>query len=157
MPHVLLACGWAALGLGVVGIAVPVLPTVPFLLLAAACFLRGSERSHRWLVSHPVFGPPIADYVAGRGVRPRAKALALATLWVGVLVSVVVFVPLPEVDVLLLAIAGAVSVYLLRLPGPASGSSASEAEGGAAPAEVPPHDQEQGARSGPTGAPRPPS
>jgi uncharacterized membrane protein YbaN (DUF454 family) len=115
-PHVLFVCGWIALGLGVVGIAVPVLPTVPFLLLAAACFLRSSKRWHAWLVSHPVFGRHIADYLEGRGLRARTKVVALAMLWASMLLSVLVFVPLLAVDVLLLAIAAAVSVYLLRLP-----------------------------------------
>ena len=112
----LFTCGWTALGLGVVGIAVPILPTVPFLLLAAACFLRSSPRWHGWLVTHPVFGRHIADYLAGRGLRPRAKILALATLWASVLLSVALFVPVLALDVLLIATAAAVSVYILRLP-----------------------------------------
>ncbi|NLE23181.1 MAG: DUF454 domain-containing protein [Actinobacteria bacterium] len=115
-PTLFVACGWTSLGLGVAGLALPVLPTVPFVLLAAACFLRGSERRHRWLVSHPVFGPPIADYLAGRGLRPRAKAVALLALWTSVLLSVVAFVPLLAADVAMLVVAAAVSVYILRLP-----------------------------------------
>jgi uncharacterized membrane protein YbaN (DUF454 family) len=115
-PHLLVACGWAALGLGAVGLVVPVLPTVPFVLLAAACFLRGSERWHRWLVSHPVFGRHLADYLAGRGLGVRTKVVALLALWASVLVSVVLVVPLLAVDLLLLAVAAAVSVYVLRLP-----------------------------------------
>ncbi len=114
--RVLFACGWAALGLGVVGVVVPVLPTVPFVLLAAACFLRSSPRWHGWLVTHPVFGRHIADYLAGRGLRPRAKILALATLWTSVLLSVTLFVPVFALDVLLTGTAAAVSVYILRLP-----------------------------------------
>ena len=89
---------------------------MPFLLLAAACFLRGSERRHRWLVSHPVFGPPIADYLSGRGLRPRAKAVALVSLWASVLLSVLAFVPHLAADLALLGVAAAVSVYILRLP-----------------------------------------
>lgn len=115
-PTLLVACGWMSLGLGVVGFVLPVLPTVPFVLLAAVCFLHGSERRHRWLVSHPVFGPPVADYLAGRGLRPRAKAVALLALWTSVLLSVVAFVPLLAADVALLVVAAAVSVYILRLP-----------------------------------------
>jgi uncharacterized protein len=115
-PRLLLSCGWTSLGLDVVGVVIPVLPTVPFVLLAAACFLRGSERRYHWLVSHPVFGPPIAGYLSGRGLRRRAKAVALVTLWAGVGLSVVVLVPLVAADVVLLCIAAAVSVYILRLP-----------------------------------------
>jgi uncharacterized membrane protein YbaN (DUF454 family) len=114
--RVLFVCGWTALGAGVVGLVVPVLPTVPFVLLAAACFLRSSERWHRWLVTHPVFGRHVADYLAGRGLRLRAKILALATLWGSMLLSVVLVVPILAVDVLLVAVAAAVSIYLLRLP-----------------------------------------
>lgn len=120
MPRVrssiLLACGWTSLGLGVVGLAVPVLPTVPFVLLAAACFVRSSERCHRWLVTHPVFGRHVADYEAGRGVARRVKIVALATLWASVLLSVLLIVPLLAADVVLLAVAAAVTVYILRLP-----------------------------------------
>jgi hypothetical protein len=115
-PRLLLACGWTSLGLGAAGLVLPVLPTVPFVLLAAACFLRGSERQYRWLVSHPVFGPHITDYLAGKGLRPRAKVTALATLWASVLLSVLVFIPLLAVDVVVLAVAVAVSIYILRLP-----------------------------------------
>lgn len=120
MPRVrssiLLACGWTSLGLGVVGIAVPILPTVPFVLLAAACFVRSSERCHRWLVTHPVFGRHIADYLAGRGIARRAKIVALATLWASVLLSVILFVPLLAADVVMLAVAAAVTIYIVRLP-----------------------------------------
>ena len=61
-------------------------------------------------------GPPIAGYLAGRGVRPRAKAVALSALWASVLLSVLAFVPLLAADVVLLCVAAAVSVYILRLP-----------------------------------------
>jgi uncharacterized membrane protein YbaN (DUF454 family) len=113
---ILLACGWASLGLGLVGLVVPVLPTVPFVLLAAACFVRSSERCHRWLVTHPVFGRHIADYEAGRGIARRAKIVALATLWASVLLSAVLFVPLLAADVVMVAVAAAVTIYILRLP-----------------------------------------
>lgn len=114
--RLLIACGWTSLGLGAAGLVLPVLPTVPFVLLAAACFVRASDRRYRWLVSHPVFGPHIADYLAGKGLRARAKVVALVTLWASVLASVVLFIPLLAVDVVVLAIAAAVSIYILRLP-----------------------------------------
>lgn len=73
--------GVVAVGLGIAGIFLPLVPTTPFLLLAAACFLRSSERLHRWLLGHPILGGHVRAYQDGRGVPARAKALTLALLW----------------------------------------------------------------------------
>ena len=59
--YVLLAIGWLSVALGVIGIFLPVLPTTPFLLLAAACFMRSSKRFYLWLVNHRQLGPWIVD------------------------------------------------------------------------------------------------
>lgn len=77
--------------LAVVGIALPLLPTVPFLLLAAVCFARSSDRWHQWLLTHPRFGPPIADWQRSGAIRKPAKIGAtvavilsfLLALWAG--------------------------------------------------------------------------
>jgi len=114
--YVLLGCGWGALGLGTLGMFVPVLPTAPFVLLAAACFMRSSERLHRWLVEHPTFGSHIEDYLAGKGLRRRTKVVALATLWGSVTLSVALFIPLLAVDAVVIVVAAAVTVYIVRLP-----------------------------------------
>lgn len=116
MRIVLLTIGWISLGLGAIGLFVPVLPTTPFVLLAAACFLRSSERLHRWLVEHPTFGTHIADYLEGKGLTRRTKVVALATLWGSVAVSAVFFVPLPIADAIIVVIAAGVTIYLLNLP-----------------------------------------
>lgn len=73
--------GVLAVLLGILGIFLPLLPTTPFLLLASACFARGSERLHRWLLSHPVFGVYLANFEAGRGIPLRAKIIATVMLW----------------------------------------------------------------------------
>jgi uncharacterized membrane protein YbaN (DUF454 family) len=67
---------WLALGLGLVGIVVPGLPTVPFVLLSAYAAARGSRRLHAWLLAHPQFGPLIRDWQAQGAVSRRAKWLA---------------------------------------------------------------------------------
>ena len=67
LRYVLLAIGWLSVALGVIGIFLPVLPTTPFLLLAAACFARSSPRFYQWLVEHPRLGPWIRDYLDGNG------------------------------------------------------------------------------------------
>ncbi len=71
-----LGAGWLMLATGVVGIFLPVLPTTPFVLLAAFCFARGSPRWERWLLRHPRFGPMVRAWRARRVIPLRAKQLA---------------------------------------------------------------------------------
>lgn len=71
-----LGAGYGCLALGVVGIFLPVLPTTPFILLAAWCFSRGSKRLHEWLLNHKRFGPMVRDWEESRVIRMRAKVLA---------------------------------------------------------------------------------
>ncbi len=75
-----LTLGIASVVLGVIGIAVPVLPTVPFLLFAAFCFSRSSARLERWLLDHPRLGPPIRAWRENRSISRRNKQLALAMM-----------------------------------------------------------------------------
>lgn len=77
-----LTFGGAALALGAVGVFLPLLPTVPFLLLAGFCFARGSERVHHWLLSHRLFGPPIYDWRERGAIRRRAKWAASLSILV---------------------------------------------------------------------------
>lgn len=79
---VLLAIGWLMVGLGMVGVAVPGLPTVPFLLVALWAFSRSSQRFHDWLYSHPKLGPPLRDWREHGVISARAKILAIATMLV---------------------------------------------------------------------------
>ena len=75
-----MAGGFLAVGLGAVGIVLPLLPTTPFLLLAAFCFARSSERLHDWLINHPTFGPPILDWRDRGAIGRKAKILATASV-----------------------------------------------------------------------------
>ena len=107
--------GSISLLLGIIGIFVPVLPTTPFLLLASACFLRGSERMHRWLLSHGRLGKYIRDFEAGRGIPARAKVVAIAMMWISIALAVKL-VGHPVAAAAMLVVATAVTIYLLRLP-----------------------------------------
>ena len=109
--------GTISLSLGAIGIFLPILPTTPFLLLAAACYLRSSERMHKWLLSNRWFGEYIRNYQEGRGIPLKTKILAMIFLWVAILYSV--FFALDEIfiaQVALLLIALGVSIHIIRLP-----------------------------------------
>ncbi len=110
------ALGSLALALGVVGIFVPLLPTTPFLLLASACYLRGSRRLHAWLLSHGRLGTFIRDFEAGRGIPLRGKVVALAMLWASIAHAVARLAAAPWAQAAAVLAALAVSGYLLRLP-----------------------------------------
>lgn len=106
--------GTLALLLGILGIFLPLLPTTPFLLLASACYARGSPRLHHWLRHHPAFGKYLRDFEDGRGIPLRGKVLALLMMWTSMVYSIwKVGLVLKFV---LLAIACGVTLYLLRLP-----------------------------------------
>ena len=72
--------GWIALVLGALGAVLPVLPTTPFVLLAAFCFARSSPRLHSWLAHHRVFGPMIENWARHGAIPRRAKRLALVMM-----------------------------------------------------------------------------
>lgn len=112
--HLLVAAGFVCVGIGVVGVIVPLLPTTPFLLLAAYCFLRGSPRWHAWLLGNRVFGRYIHDYLAYRAVPRRMKIGALAVLWVCLSVSAAL-VCIWYVALILVTIGVVVTVHIVRL------------------------------------------
>lgn len=118
--YALLAVGWLSVALGVIGIFLPVLPTTPFLLLAAACFVRSSRRFYLWLVMHPRLGPWIRDYLDGQGIPRKAKVYALSLMWASIVFSCYL-VPMFWARVFMLTSAVLVSIYILRqktLPNP---------------------------------------
>jgi len=111
----LLALGLGATGLGILGIFLPLVPTVPLLLLGAACFARSSERFHSWLLNHQRLGPMIHGYLDGQGIPLRAKITAIGLIWLTIPISVLVVGP-AWLKYLLVFIGLSVTVYLLSLP-----------------------------------------
>jgi uncharacterized membrane protein YbaN (DUF454 family) len=109
----LLAIGWLSVALGVIGIFIPVLPTTPFLLLAAACFMRSSKRFYLWLVNHRQLGPWIVDYLEGQGIPLKGKVYAMSLMWLSIGVSCYL-VPLFWARAFMLTSAVLVSMYILR-------------------------------------------
>ena len=115
-------CKWLLVSLGVlattlalIGVVVPLLPTTPFLLLAAACFVRSSDSMYGWLTSNRLFGSFIRNYREQRGMSVRAKLAALALLWGVIGYTSLTAVNAAWLRVLLLSVAIGVTFHLLRL------------------------------------------
>jgi len=112
----LICIGWISILGGIIGIFLPLVPTVPFLLLAAVCFSRSSEKFHGWLVDHKHLGPPLRDFLTGGGIHLRAKILAIGMVWISVSASIFLLIGILWVKVLLIAMAMGITLYLLSLP-----------------------------------------
>jgi uncharacterized protein len=112
---------WIVLGslfvaLGAIGAVLPLLPTTPFLLLAAACYIRGSERLYHKLTGNRYLGAYIKDYREGRGIPLRSKIVGIVMVWVSISYAAFFVVPILVGKLALFAIAGGVSLHLIRIP-----------------------------------------
>ncbi|HRO62717.1 YbaN family protein [Thermomonas sp.] len=115
--HLWAALAWTSLILGIIGAFLPIMPTVPFILLAAFAAARGSQRLRHWLVTHPKFGQSIIDWERDGTVARRAKWLATGMMSASA-VSMLVFSPVWWVPALGIAIMGSVTLWLWRRPEP---------------------------------------
>ena len=103
------------MGLGIIGILVPLLPTTPFLLLAAACYARSSQRFYHWLLSNRWFGNYIRNYLEKKGIPLKVKVLTITLLWVTIGCSIAFAIQILVVRVILLSIAIGVSIHILSI------------------------------------------
>jgi len=108
--------GTIALVIGAIGVFLPVIPTTPLVLLAAACYYRGSDRLHARILSSRWFGETIKNYQEGRGLTRDTKLRAVSMMWVMILISAWFFVSSLFVRVAMICVAIGVTVYLVRLP-----------------------------------------
>lgn len=100
--------------MGVIGIFLPILPTTPFLLLAAFLFLRSSEKLYKYLVGHKVLGSYIYSYTKYKAITKGTKIKAIVFMWLGLGVSSY-YIPLLWVKVIIGIIGIGVTIHLLRL------------------------------------------
>ncbi|MDD2277964.1 MAG: YbaN family protein [Bacteroidales bacterium] len=111
----LILAGLISLGLGIVGIVIPVLPTTPFFLLSAYLFLRSSQRLYRWLLTHKLFGNYIRNYIHHKAIGKGIKIFTLLLLWTTILLSIYLVRGNLWLQLFLVIVAIAVSVHVLRL------------------------------------------
>ena len=111
----LIIAGTLLVGLGIIGILIPVLPTTPFLLLAAACYARSSQRFYHWLLNNRWFGNYIKNYIQRKGVPLKVKILAITWLWITIGCSVIFVVQAFLVRLILILIAVGVSIHIFSV------------------------------------------
>lgn len=114
---ILFIAGTISVAIGVVGIFVPLLPTTPFLLLAAACYMRSSERFYRRLLNNRFFGTYIRNYMEGKGVPLRIKIYTIALLWTTISLSIFLISPGIVVKIILVLVAIGVTLHIILLRG----------------------------------------
>ncbi|MFD2443018.1 YbaN family protein [Bacillus sp. CGMCC 1.16607] len=102
--------------LGVIGIVVPLIPTTPFLLLAAFCYARSSERMHRWLLNTKWLGAYIKSFQSGEGIPPKVKYTAILVLWISSSYSIFFIIPLVWVRIVILLIVIYITYYIWSIP-----------------------------------------
>ena len=111
----LIITGTLLVGLGIIGILMPVLPTTPFLLLAATCYARSSQRFHHWLLNNKWFGNYIKNYIQRKGVPLKVKLLVITWLWITIGCSVTFAVQAFLVRLILILIAVGVSIHIFSV------------------------------------------
>lgn len=107
------AAGTVFLAIGVAGVILPMLPGTIFLFIASACFVRGSERLHRWLVNHRLLGPHVRMVASGAPMPRRAKVFAIGAMWIAVAISIYIS-SLVAVQIALAALAAIGTVVIAR-------------------------------------------
>jgi len=110
--RLLIGAGTLSTGLGIIGIFIPILPTTPFLLLAAACYMRSSERFYQWLINNRVFGAYVMNYIEGRGMPVKLKIFIIFLLWLTIGLSITFGVQNIVIRIVLICIAIGVTIHI---------------------------------------------
>jgi len=110
--RLLIGAGTLSTGIGIIGAFIPILPTTPFLLLAAACYMRSSERFYQGLINNRVFGAYLRNYIEGRGMPARMKILTILLLWLAIGLSITFGVQNIVVRIVLICIAVGVTAHI---------------------------------------------
>ncbi len=110
-----IAAGTFFVGVGIIGIFIPVLPTTPFLLISAALYARSSKRFYSWLINNRIFGKFIKDYREGKGIPLRLKIITIILLWITIGCSAIFAIDILWVRIMLVVIAVGVTVHITRI------------------------------------------
>jgi len=112
---VLIITGTFFVGLGILGIFLPLLPTVPFLLLAAGCYVKSSKKFYNWLINNKWFGNYFKNFNEKKGVPLKVKILSVSSLWITIIFSVVFIVHILFLRIALILITIGVTIHILYI------------------------------------------
>lgn len=111
----LVISGTLFLVLGIIGIFIPLLPTTPFLLLAAACYIRGSKKFYNRLIKNKWLGEYIKNYQEGRGIPLNVKIITIIILWLTIIISIFIIVYIFVIQIILFVIAIGVTIHIIKI------------------------------------------
>lgn len=115
LKWILITAGTIFIGIGIIGIFIPILPTTPFLLLAAACYARSSTRFYNWLMNNKLIGAYIKNYREKRGIPLKIKVFTIFLLWITILFSVFFILLISWIKIILIIIAIGVTIHILTI------------------------------------------
>jgi uncharacterized membrane protein YbaN (DUF454 family) len=115
LKWILITTGTIFVGLGILGIFIPILPTTPFLLLAAACYARSSKKFYDWLINNKLIGTYIKNYREGKGFPLKVKVFTISLLWITILFSVFFILHISWIKIILIIIAIGVTIHILTI------------------------------------------
>ena len=107
--------GTISIGIGVIGIIVPVLPTTPFLLLAAICYMRGSQRLYNALLCNRYVGTYVRNYLEGRGMSLKMKVWTLSLLWIAIICTALLATNSLIIRIILTVVLIGVTIHILLI------------------------------------------
>jgi uncharacterized membrane protein YbaN (DUF454 family) len=113
--RILVVSGTFFLVIGIIGIFIPILPTTPFLLLAAACYAKGSKKFYNWLINNKWLGKYIKNYQEGRGIPLNVKIITITLLWITIAFSTIIIVSNNLIRIILIIIAIGVTIHVLTI------------------------------------------
>lgn len=115
LSKLLIFLGTIFVGLGILGMFLPILPTTPFLLIAAACYARSSKRFYLWLLNNKLFGSYIRDYKERKSIPLKVKIFTVSLLWITIIFSAIFATNVIYIRIILVVIAICVTIHILSL------------------------------------------
>lgn len=111
----LISAGTFFIGVGIIGIFIPILPTTPFILVAAALYARSSQKFYNWLINNKVFGRYVKNYREGKGIPIKIKVLTVVFLYITIGLSAVFATNILWIRIILAVIAIGVTIHIVKV------------------------------------------